>query len=205
MSVIETIKKLDENKKLQALTEKEIENLKEKIKQEQRKQCYLQSEEQKIKRTPVKVKFSDVLNQIKKEWKTEDVDVLCNTVVVRAPIRDANGRISYSKSDICSRPSGKHLTFEFVSPSMGKRTTITQVINPNSIQANGRHLSEMFDVVGVIDDDVNYFSFVLQLPQRNWQYFMFNDSIDKYKSGSGHYVLDAIIANEEKEDEKERI
>ena len=198
MSILEIIKKIEENNRQQKLNEDEIKNLRDELTRRETKRNILSIENQNLKRQQIKVEIADVVKQLKKEWKAETVNVSVD------PITLYDSRYfspDEALIEMCNRAIGTYLAFNFKSND-GKSAKIARPFNPDAIEKTGRKLRDFVQVEFLgKKGERNYYQ--LKVKQEEIKNYIFDGSIASFSAGDAVVVIEAGL-NREIDEENER-
>ena len=143
MTILEIVKKLEENNRQQSNNAKEIQSLKDELTRKEIKKLNLKDENTKLKRQQIKVEISDVVKQLKKDWNVECVFTKVEPIRVRR-VDENREWVACSAEEICNLARGSYLKFTF---RAGNRSAqIIRPFEPEAIQKTGRKLRDLVDV-----------------------------------------------------------
>ena len=198
MTILELIKKLEENNRQQSINDEAIKSLRDEIIKREVRKNRLCEDNKELKRQQIKVEIGDVKKQLKKDWQVDDVFVKVEDIFVNR-VREEGEYKSLSAEEICNLARGTYLVFIFRAGS--KCARIIRPFNPDAIEKTGRKLSELVDVEipGKYEKRAYY---TISFKRNEVKNYVFEGSLGSFISGDGIVVVHAGL-NRELEDEKD--
>lgn len=201
MTILEIIKKIEENNRQQKLNEDAMKNLREELTKRETRKNQLSIESQNLKRQQIKVEIVDVVKEFKKDWGTDFVKVSVDPIFMGSSPKFTT-EAKCLADEMCNRARGTYLIFTFSSAEVGKKSIIVRPFNPDAIEKTGRKLRDLM-VVEWIGEENQKAYFQLKLKEEEIKNYIFEGSVASFSSGDGVVVIQAGLSREmEEENEK---
>lgn len=200
MTILEIVKKLEENNRQQSNNAKEIQSLKDELTKKEIKKLNLKDENTKLKRQQIKVELSDVVKQLKKDWNVECVFTKVDPIFVRRVDENREWVGCSSAEEICNLARGSYLKFTFRAGNHSAK--IVRPFEPEAIEKTGRKLRDLVDVeiAGRYERRAYH---TISIRRDEVKNYIFEGSVGSFTSGDGVVVIQAGL-NREIEEENEK-
>lgn len=197
MTILEIIKKIEENNRQQKMNEEAMKNLREELAKREVKKNKLLIEGRDLKRQQIKVEMADVVKQLKKEWGVESISVDTDPILSYKVNADGESQ-KYSADEVCNNARGTYLVFNFKAKN-GKRVKISRPFNPDAIEKTGRRLRDIVSVECVGQNNGRDYVHI-SIKEDELKNYIFEGSISSFSGSDQVFIIEAGLNREFEEE-----